>query len=73
MENGHAGEGVADGDALVEGGQHPEFDHAFEGGLADEDDGQGAGGVHFGVRQHPDQFQLAVVEQVRFIDDEHGQ
>ena len=38
---GHGVHGVAHGDALVEGGEDPEFDHAAEGGLADEQAGQG--------------------------------
>jgi len=32
---GHAGHVVAGGDALVEGGEHAEFDLAVQGGLAD--------------------------------------
>jgi hypothetical protein len=59
---GHAAEGVADGDALVEGGQDAEFHHAFEGGLADEDDGERAGGVHLGVGQHTNEFELVVIK-----------
>lgn len=41
----HAGQGVAQGDALVEGG---ELDAAPEGGLADEEHGHGRAGVHVG-------------------------
>ena len=38
---GHGFHDVAHGDALVERGEHPEFDHAAEGGLADEQAGHG--------------------------------
>src|SRR6266536_1263961 len=47
----HGGDGVAGGDALVEGGEHAKAELAGKGGLAEEDAGEGAGGVHVGVGQ----------------------
>src|SRR3989440_1347301 len=38
---GHGWHGVAEGDALLEGGQDGEFHGAAQGGLADEQAGQG--------------------------------
>src|SRR5204863_2594181 len=38
---GHGGQGVAQGDALVEGGQDAQFDLSAEGGLADQEAGEG--------------------------------
>ncbi len=38
---GHGGHGVAEGDALFQGGQDGEFHGAARGGLADEQAGQG--------------------------------
>src|SRR6266568_175275 len=49
----HGGDGVAGGDALVERGEHAKAQLAGKGGLADEDAGEGAGGVHVGVGQQP--------------------
>ena len=48
---GHGWHGVAQGDPLVERGQDAEAEHAAQGGLADEQAGQRAGGIHFGVGQ----------------------
>src|SRR6266496_1762248 len=41
---GHGGHGVAQGDPLVQGGQDAGAEHAAQGGLADEQAGQRAGG-----------------------------
>src|SRR6266508_5712138 len=49
----HGGDGVAGGDALVERGGHAKAQLAGKGGLADEDAGKRAGGVHVGVGQQP--------------------
>jgi hypothetical protein len=54
---------------LIKGGQGAEFDPSPQGGLADEQAGEGAVGVHVVVGEHPDRFELGVVEQVCFIDD----
>ena len=43
------GHGVAQGDPLVQGGQHAEAEHPAQGGLAEEQAGQRAGRVHLGV------------------------
>ena len=69
---GHGGHGVAQRDALVEGGEDAEFDPPSQGGLADQQAGEGAGGVHVVVGEHADRFELGVVEQVGFVDDEDG-
>src|SRR5258708_7109398 len=69
---GHAGHVVADGDALVEGGEDTELDFPPEGGLADEQAGEQGGGVHVVVGEHADAFQLVVFEQVGFVDDQDG-
>src|SRR6266536_1960761 len=45
----HGWQGVAGGDALVEGGEHAQAQLAGQGGLADEDARKRAGGVHVGV------------------------
>ena len=50
----HAGYLVADGDALVEGGQDAELDHAPQGGLAGQDGGDRGAAVHVVVGQHSD-------------------
>ncbi len=64
---GHAGHGVADGDALVEGGEDAELDPAAQGGLADEEAGQRAGGVEVVVGEHADGFELGGFEHVGFV------
>jgi DNA-binding Xre family transcriptional regulator len=69
---GHGRDRVAQGDALVERGEDAEADHPPKRGLADEQAGQRAGGVHLVVGEHPDGLELVVVEQVRLVDDEHG-
>ena len=67
---GHGGHGVAQGDPLVQGGQHAEAEHPAQGGLADEQAGQRAGRVHLGVGQDPDGLELVVGQQVRLVDDQ---
>ena len=47
----HGGDGVAGGDALVERGEDAKAQLAGQGGLAEEDAGKGALGVHVGVGQ----------------------
>ncbi|MFG2638899.1 hypothetical protein ACGFX8_35105 [Streptomyces sp. NPDC048362] len=61
---GHGRHVVADLDALVEGGQDAELDLVPQGRLADQQAGQRAAGVHLVVGQHPDRFELLVVEQM---------
>ena len=65
---GHGGHGVAQGDPLVQGGQHAEPQHPAQGGLADEQAGQRAGGIHLGVREEPELLQLGGVKQVGLVD-----
>ena len=43
-----------------------------QGGLADEQAGERAGGVHVVVGQHADRFELGVIEQVGLVDHEDG-
>ena len=64
---GHPGQGVADGDPLVQGGEHAEAEAVPQGGLADEQGGERAAGVHVVVGQHADRFELLVVQQVRLV------
>ena len=40
-------------------------------GLADQDAGEGRGGVHLGVGQQAQLFELGRVEQVGLVDDDH--
>jgi hypothetical protein len=68
---GHGRHRVTQGDALVEGGEHAEFDLPAEGGLADQQAGHRTGGVHVVVGEHPDGLQLVVIEQVG-VDDQDG-
>src|SRR6185437_6081727 len=70
LGGGHAGHLVADGDPLVEGGEHAELDHAAQGGLADQDGGERGPAVHVVVGEHPDRLQLGVVQQVGLVDDD---
>src|SRR5581483_3495946 len=56
LGEGHAGHVVADGDALVEGGELAELEAAAQGGLADEQGGERGGGVHVVVGEHADAF-----------------
>ena len=68
----HRFELVADRDALIEGGEDPHAELPGEGGLPDEEPGERGGGVHVGVRQQSELFELFGGEQVGFVDDDHG-
>ena len=69
---GHAGHVVADGDALVEGGELAELEPAPQGGLADEQAGEDGGGVHGVVGEHAHGLKLIGLEEVGFVDDQDG-
>src|SRR6266571_2318438 len=69
---GHGGHGIPDGDALVEGGQDAEAEHAAQGGLADEQAGQRAGRVHLRIRQDPDGLELVVCQEMGLVDCQYG-
>jgi hypothetical protein len=69
---GHGGHGIAQGDPLVQGGQDAEAEHAAQGGLADEQAGERAGGVHLGVGQDADGLELAVGQKMSLVEDQHG-
>ena len=64
--------GVAEGDALLEGGQDGEFHGAAQGGLADEEAGEGGVGVEVVVGEHADGLELLVAGQVGLVDDKDG-
>ena len=57
---------------MVERGEHAEFHPPAQGGLADEQAGERASRVHVLVGEHPDGFQLVVVEQVGLVEDQDG-
>src|SRR5207302_6049010 len=69
---GHGGHGVTQCDALLQGGQDGELHGAPQGGLADEQRGEGRVGVEVVVGQHADGLELLVAQQVGFIDDQDG-
>src|SRR5216683_6074947 len=69
---GHAVHVVADGDPLVEGGELAELEPAPQGGLADEQAGEYGGGVHGVVGEHAHGLELVGLEEVGFVDDQHG-
>ena len=69
---GHGGHGVAQGDALLQGGQDGEFHGAAQGGLADEQAGEGRVGVEVVVGEHPYGLELLVAQQVGLVDDQDG-
>jgi hypothetical protein len=48
----------------------PKFESPPQGGLAYEQAGQRAGGVHVRVGEHAHRLELRGVEQVRLVDDE---
>src|SRR5260221_11488719 len=72
LGDGHAGYVVADGDALVEGGELAELQPAPQGGLADEQAGEHRGGVHGVVGEHAHGLELVGLGGVGFVDDQHG-
>ncbi|HZD15328.1 MAG TPA: hypothetical protein VE196_09430, partial [Pseudonocardiaceae bacterium] len=63
---------MAQPDPLVQGGQRAEFHSPPQGGLPHQQAGEGAVGIKIMVGQHADRFQLGVIEQVRFVQDQHG-
>src|SRR5260370_6437282 len=69
---GHGGHGVAQGDALLQGGEDGELHGAPQGGLADEQAGQGRVGVEVVVGEHPYGLELLVAQQVGLVDDQDG-
>ena len=58
---------------VLQGGEHAEPHAGPQLGLAEEQDGQRAGGVELGAGQHPDRFQLVVGQQVRLVDQQDRQ
>src|SRR5215207_4135107 len=64
----HRWDGVAGGDALVEGGKGAQAQPAGQGGLADQDAGKGAGGVHVGVGEQAELLELLGGQQVGLVE-----
>src|SRR5450759_4907129 len=62
---GHAGQGVAQRDPLVEGGEGAEFDPPTQGGLAEQQPGERGDAVHLAVGEQPELFELVGGEQMR--------
>jgi len=60
------------GDALFEGGQGAEFHFGGQGGLAEQDGGEGGGGVEFVVGEQAQGFQCVVGQEVGFVDEQDG-
>ncbi len=50
-----------------------EFQAAAQGGLPNEEHRDVRTGVHIGVGEHAEGFEVGVGEQVRFINHDHGQ
>src|SRR5205823_5850388 len=48
----------------------PELDSSSEGGLADEQAGERAAAVHVLVGQHPDAFELGMIQKVGLVEDQ---
>ena len=73
LVGGHRRHRVSDADPLVQGGEHAKPHAGPQLGLAEEQDGQRAGGVELGAGQHPDRLQLVMGQQVRLIDQQDRQ
>src|SRR5262249_971335 len=72
LVEGHPGQVRFDRDALVERGEHAELEHVPQGGLADEQAGEGGGGVDVEVGQHAQGLELVGGQQVGFVEDQDG-
>jgi hypothetical protein len=66
---GHGRHREPEGDALFERGELAELDPLSEGGLSDEETGEQGPGVHVGVGEEPEFFELAVLEEVGFVNE----
>src|SRR5450756_2120500 len=70
---GHAGQGAAQRDPLVEGGEGAEFDPPTQGGLAEQQPGERGDAVHLAVGEQPELFELVGGKQMRLVDgDDDG-
>ena len=69
---GHGRHGVAQPDALIERGEHAESQPLPQGGLADEQARERARESMSWLVKQPDRFELVIVEQVGFVDDQDG-
>ena len=63
---------VANGEALVEGLKGGEAEQMGQVGLAEEDEGEGGGGVEVVVEQETELVEDVVGQAVGFVEDEQG-
>jgi len=63
---------VADVDTLVEGFEALELEEVAQVGLAEEDEGEGGGGIHVGIEPETEFVEQAVAEEVGLVDDDDG-
>ena len=70
LGSGHGWHREPEGDALFECCELAELDPLSEGGLSDEEAGEQGAGVHVGVGEEPELFELAVLEEVGFVDEQ---
>ena len=69
----HPVDRAAQRDPLIESGEDALAQPATQGRLTEQQTGERRPGVHLGVRQHPQLFELLGREQMRFVqDDDHG-
>ena len=68
--SGHGWHREPEGDALFECCELAELDPLSEGGLSDEEAREQGAGVHVGVGEEPEFFELAVLEEVGFVDEQ---
>ena len=55
-----------------EGREHAEGQLQAQGGLADQEGGEAGGRVEVEIGQHPQRFELLVIELLRLVDDQDG-
>lgn len=67
LGRGHRRHGEAQGDALVERGEGAELDAPPEGGRAHQEAGEGGVGVHVGIGQQAELFELVGGQQVGLV------
>ncbi len=66
----HRGQAVADANPLVERRVHPEAELPGQGGLTDQEAGEGRLRVHLGIGQEPELLELVGTQKMRLIKDE---
>jgi hypothetical protein len=65
----HPGDVVADRDALIQCGEHPQSESLPQAGLADEHDREWGSGIHIAIGEEPGRLEVVFVQQVGFVDD----